>query len=753
MLLLENISKFYKTKGKTIRAVDDISLAFHKGEFVSILGLSGSGKTTLVSQIGGLDKPSEGCMKLSDVDTSNYKAQEWADYRLNNIGFVFQDFNLINHLTAKENIEIALSLSGHSSKEKSERAEELLRMMGLSDRKDQLPTQLSGGEKQRIAIARALANEPEIILADEPTGALDPDTSVQIMNILQDLANKGHLVIMVTHNKYLAKDYSTRIVELKAGKIINEEILDNHSDFIHRDGPVKRSSLEIGAALKIAFNNLKLRKKSTLFSLVSLIPSMILIFALMNFIFNLSAYREDFEPVTKAVLNDSASLYISPYTDDQLNGQVKRVYKSIADRRYNEEALETFRDSLVAPYDQDFLKEVRGIPGVVEVVEPAYFNIVIDNNEFVLVTLPPKKYMDKQYAIKPEDYPEDDEEGLIMSTEAMKVLKGKYSNDLTSHVGESYEIEMWGVNGVGFAYGVYNDQEDIMVTEVLNIFDAKAKTTLIENYYSGYIFIPYNMGMTLKHSFETTDFTLIATSSKGPLSTSEDERIFHGPLSVMDLLKPLREKTMLQSNYDLFRFREFAYVMPSNNFGLKHLVIIDESFGDEGQNTLRSMTNVFDSPYDDETYASASRTDTYLRYTLLGSSLFAILIIAIPSLLVCVILYISILLRVKEIGILKSIGARNRDILGIFTIEAGIVALVGTLVGMIIALPGIKVVHDLLENHYRISYYLGSNPMAYNIMGLVLAGIGALILVTGFGLLPGRKASRLQPNVLLKHVN
>ncbi len=215
MLKLENITKRYELKKKTVYAVNNVNLEFHKGEFVSILGLSGSGKTTLISQIGGLDQPTDGRIIVNGMDTSSFKQQDWNNYRKNNIGFVFQDFNLISHLTAKENIEIALSLSGLSPKEKSDRAEELLELMGITNQRDQLPKQLSGGQKQRVAIARALSNKPDIILADEPTGALDPDTSVQIMSILQSLAEKGYLVVMVTHDKYLARDYSTRIVELE----------------------------------------------------------------------------------------------------------------------------------------------------------------------------------------------------------------------------------------------------------------------------------------------------------------------------------------------------------------------------------------------------------------------------------------------------------------------------------------------------------------------------------------------------------
>ncbi len=752
MLKLEQLSKLYKTKGRVVRAIDSIDLEFEKGEFVSILGLSGSGKTTLVSQIGGLDSPSEGTLNINGVDTGDYSQQDWANYRLNNIGFVFQDFNLMSHLTAKENIEIALSLSGYTMKEKSDRADELLAMMGLSYCYNQLPTQLSGGEKQRVAIARALANRPEIILADEPTGALDPDTSVQIMTILKKLSKEGHLVIMVTHNKYLARDYSTRIVELSGGKVIKEEILESHVEYTEDHIPVKRSSLELTAAFKIAFNNLKLRKKSTMFSLVSLVPSIVLIFALVNLIFNLSGYRKDFEPITNAVLNSENVYYITPFTDERLDMDIKNMFKYITDKQFDYDKVNAFIEKLVQPYTKEQLKEIAEIKGVETVLDSMMFNVNIDNNDFIMVTLPPEAYQGYQYAVDEQNYPEDDEIGMILSLEAAKRLKGKYSDNLTAIEGEDLEVTLLGINGFGLSRFTYQEQRQNLSFQVLDVIDVKAKTTLIENYYGGYIFVPYDMGLKIYESFESSDLTMVATIPPDPLS-GETEPIVIGPLFVMDLLKPLREKTMLQDSYNLFSFREYSYMMPSNNYGIKRLVITDEDFDENSKAQLATYGEVYTSAYDEMTLSSAETTDRYIRYTIWGASAFALLIILIPSLLVCVILYISILLRIKEIGILKSVGARNKDVLYIFTIEAGIVAATGTTLGIIIALPVIKILQRLLENQYRISFYLGSNPMAYNVLGLVLAAVSAFVLVTMFGLLPGRKASKLEPNVLLKHIN
>ena len=204
MLELKNIKKSYKTGSFVQKALDDVSLQFRRNEFVSILGPSGSGKTTLLNIIGGLDHYDSGDLIINNKSTKNYKENDWNAYRNNCIGFIFQNYNLINHITILENVEMGMTLSGVSTKEKRRRAEEALEKVGLIEHAHKKPNQLSGGQMQRVAIARALANNPDIILADEPTGALDTKTSKQIMDLIKEIS-KDKLVIMVTHNKELAE--------------------------------------------------------------------------------------------------------------------------------------------------------------------------------------------------------------------------------------------------------------------------------------------------------------------------------------------------------------------------------------------------------------------------------------------------------------------------------------------------------------------------------------------------------------------
>ena len=223
MLELRGITKAYRTASLTQRALDSVSLAFRDNEFVAILGQSGSGKTTMLNIIGGLDHFDSGDLLIDSISTKNYRDRDWDAYRNNRIGFVFQAYNLIPHQSVLENVELALTLSGVSRKERRARALEALEGVGLADHVRKKPSQLSGGQMQRVAIARALVNDPEIVLADEPTGALDSQTSTQVMDLLHEVAS-DRLVIMVTHNPELAEQYATRIVELSDGRVISDTI-------------------------------------------------------------------------------------------------------------------------------------------------------------------------------------------------------------------------------------------------------------------------------------------------------------------------------------------------------------------------------------------------------------------------------------------------------------------------------------------------------------------------------------------------
>lgn len=281
MLELNDIKKDYVSGSTTVSALKGINLRFRDCEFVSILGQSGCGKTTMLNIIGGLDKYTSGDLKINGVSTKNYKDRDWDFYRNNSIGFVFQSYNLIPHQTVLSNVELALTLSGVSKAERKKRAIEALEKVGLGEQIHKKPNQMSGGQMQRVAIARALVNNPDILLADEPTGALDTETSIQIMELLKEIS-KDRLIIMVTHNPELAKDYSTRIVKLLDGVITDDSdpytLEDMEADIKAKEaakvkasekknkksGKKQKTSMSFFTALSLSFNNLMTKKTRTI---------------------------------------------------------------------------------------------------------------------------------------------------------------------------------------------------------------------------------------------------------------------------------------------------------------------------------------------------------------------------------------------------------------------------------------------------------------------------------------------------------
>lgn len=265
MLEIKNITKDYVTGDEVVHALRDVTISFRESELVSVLGHSGCGKTTLLNIIGGLDRYTSGDLIINGRSTTKYKSSDWDTYRNHSVGFIFQSYNLIPHQTVLSNVELALTLSGVSKAERRQRAKEALEKVGLGDQINKKPNQMSGGQMQRVAIARALVNDPDILLADEPTGALDSETSLQIMELIKEIA-KDRLVIMVTHNPELAEEYSTRIVKLVDGKIVSDSNPFNGEAPKEKKSHVtkgKKTSMSFGTALSLSRNNLMTKKGRT----------------------------------------------------------------------------------------------------------------------------------------------------------------------------------------------------------------------------------------------------------------------------------------------------------------------------------------------------------------------------------------------------------------------------------------------------------------------------------------------------------
>lgn len=258
MLELKHLKKYYKVGETTTKALDDVSVSFRNQEFVAILGPSGSGKTTMLNMIGGLDRYDSGNLVIEGKSTDDFKDSDWDAYRNNSVGFIFQSYNIIGHLSIIDNVEMGMTLSGVSGEEKKRRAKDALIRVGLEKHMNKRPNQLSGGQMQRVAIARAIANDPEILLADEPTGALDSETSDEIMQLIKELS-KERLVVMVTHNPELARQYADRIIEFADGKIQTDSNPYNGHDEV-TNFKLKHTKMSYWTALKLSFKNIMTKK-------------------------------------------------------------------------------------------------------------------------------------------------------------------------------------------------------------------------------------------------------------------------------------------------------------------------------------------------------------------------------------------------------------------------------------------------------------------------------------------------------------
>ncbi len=405
MLELKNITKSYKTRDFVLNALDDVSINFRDNEFVSILGASGSGKTTMLNIIGGLDQYNKGDLVIEGISTKEYKSSNWDQYRNSRVGFIFQSYNLIPHQTALSNVELALTLSGVSSKEREKRAIAALEEVGLIDHIHKLPNQLSGGQMQRVAIARALINDPEIVLADEPTGALDSKTSDQVMDLLTEIA-KDRLVVMVTHNPELAEKYTNRIVELKDGKIIGDsnpyKIGGHVIDSKKKTGKTNMSFL---TAISLSISNLLTKKGRTFTTAAAGSIGIIGIALVLALASGINLYIEGVEQDTMTAFPltiDSSGIDITSF----LTGNEDEVQE--VDENEEDEA--TFDEATLGDDEVPIVNTITSLFSFQNKNDLKSFKTHIDKNKGKIE--PHVKNIQYKYGITPQIYLEDAKSGV-----------------------------------------------------------------------------------------------------------------------------------------------------------------------------------------------------------------------------------------------------------------------------------------------------------------------------------------------------
>ena len=774
MLQVKNVKKSYTTGEFTQVALDGVNINFRENEFVAILGQSGSGKTTLLNIIGGLDQYDSGDLVINGKSTKNFKDADWDAYRNNSVGFVFQSYNLITHLSILDNVEMGMTLSGVSSDEKKKRASEVLERVGLKEHLHKKPNQLSGGQMQRVAIARALANDPDIILADEPTGALDTTTSEQIMDLIKEIAD-DKLVIMVTHNPELAEQYADRIVNFRDGHVINDSNpYSEVEDSSHYE--LKKTSMSFFTALKLSGKNIatkKWRTGLTAFAASIGIIGIALILSLSNgFQKQIDSFQSDAlaeYPITisqQAVNMDEESL-----SELRSEGPMskKEFVKSDEVFLYNpEESSITHKNDINQEYldylnklDPDWVRSI-GFTRIVgmnlvrkvdDEVKPVSVSSGISGqgssnggmtsmNGVGLSSYPApfredtESYLEKNYDVLAGSYPKSD-------TEMVLVVDSKNRIDQATMKNLGFDIEQ--ADAIKF--------DDIVGTE-LKLIDNNQyyEKTNLGNFVpkTDYTEMYHNAGMTLKISAvvrQKEDVQVAMLGSGIAYSDTLVEQIIDREKD-SDIVKAQKDSdvnvmTMEQLDDDakqtLLTYLGgdsapmMVYIYPKDFETKDKIVDYLDAYNDGKDNKEKIV-------YTDLASTVTEMTGGIMDGITLVLIAFASISLVVSLIMVGIITYISVLERTKEIGVLRALGARKKDITRVFNAETLIIGACSGLLGIAIAYALTFPVNQIIENMTGLTSVSQLNP----IHALLLVAISIILTLIG-GSIPAKMAAKKDP--------
>ncbi|WP_314793755.1 ATP-binding cassette domain-containing protein [Gemella sanguinis] len=765
MLQLKDIVKKYNTGGTEIEVLKKVNISFRESEFVSILGASGSGKTTLLNIIGGLDKYSSGDMLLMGRSTKEFTDRDWDSYRNGSIGFVFQSYNLIGHLSVIENVKLALSISGESNKENDLKAKKALEDVGLGDHLHKKPNQLSGGQMQRVAIARALVTDPKIILADEPTGALDSKTSVQIMELIKEIS-KEKLVIMVTHNPELARKYSDRIVSVKDG-----EIIEDTKPYIEQEGnndyELKKTAMAFSSAIKSSFKNLLTKKFRSLMTVVASSIGIISIGLVLAISSGMDKYiqtmqNENLSSMPITISSNQINFGIGEDNNTSDSSEENLVPKSRRDvhkNLYSEDALgngETF-----IKYIQENAKDYYS---AIDFAKGYQIKALTKNTKGDIVDVKTDGQDNSRgntiFSVLPED------KSLIMNQfEIVKSLDQSFEypkgNEVVLFTAKNNEIDKNVLKALGYSENDKVKYEDILGKE-FSIVDNNNYYTKVENR-----FVPaavdekmYNAGTKVKivaiakakDSFTVPQFTLGYTKElqDSLLSKEASSEI------VKEQEKDKSKNILTNTKMDNAVATEVLSGLGANTEP-SSILIYPKTFNDRDKiaNTIseynKKVAEKYGAGTEDYNKYSITYSDMAKQMTSIMSQMidtitliltaFAGISLIVSSIMIGILTYVSVVERTKEIGILRAIGARKKDITRIFIAEAGLIGFISGAVGVIVssglALPISKTIAKALKiDNFSAGLDIKSA------VGLILLSV---ILTLIASVIPSRMAAKKDP--------
>lgn len=770
MLQLKNIKKDYVVAGLPIPALSGITLEFQKNEFVSILGASGSGKTTLLNIIGGLDRYTSGDLLVEGKSTKKFSNNDWDAYRNATIGFVFQSYNLISHLSVLDNVEMALRLSGVSAKERKERATKVLGEVGLADHIHKKPNQLSGGQMQRVAIARALVNNPKILLADEPSGALDSKTSTQILELIKDIS-KDRLVIMVTHNTELAHNFSDRIVQLVDGRVVEDtrpvhikkENLSQHKLLN------KKTSMNYMTALKTSFKNLLTKKGRTLITAVAGSIGIIGIALVLSISSGMTNYVDDMQSDTLAGFPLTVSSVVSTdaFADPaQRMGDLTSIDGSFIDEpiiyAYDEENNTTLHTNIVTDDFLEYLDQMDtelynsisytraiSLNIVAETDAGGYTKVVSSQstNPFtsagtVLNEIPNSpEFIQSQYDVLDGVYPTAYDE-LVLIVDSQNQI----DVSILESLGISIEADYTFSDFIGQTFKVIPN--DLYYTSTGSTYIPETDYDMLYNSTDA---ISISIVGILRVSEDASTellssgigYTTFLTDYMIDINLTSDIVIAQEADKTLNVLTGQPFNTQL--TYDIIMRTIGGDSAPTGvqiypvSFDSKDLI---KDYLDAYNVGLDEVDSII---YTDLAETISSTISTLISTITIILAAFAGISLVVSSIMIGIITYVSVIERTKEIGIMRSLGARKKDISRIFNAETVLIGftsgVIGVLIAMVLNIPLNMIINGLIGVTGFSTLTLTSS------LGLIVL---STILTLVAGLIPSGIAARKDPVVALR---
>lgn len=786
-LKLDNIKKTYKN-GEVVTALKGVSIGFRENEFVSILGPSGCGKTTLLNIIGGLDRYDSGDLIINGMSTRKFRNSDWDAYRNRSIGFVFQSYNLIGHQTVLQNVEIAMTLSGVSASERKRRAKQALVDVGLSDQMKKKPNQLSGGQMQRVAIARALVNDPDIILADEPTGALDSHTSVQIMEILKEVA-KTRLVIMVTHNGELAAQYSSRIIRLLDGEIQSDSnpITETETNSMPEQTPqkkkFKKTSMSLFTATSLSFRNLLTKRGRTIITSFAGsigIIGVALVLALSN---GLSLYMSRMQadtlsgfPITVSTGEQTINMGRPGW-----NNTKSTTYKEYPGDNvlysYDREKNSTKHSNIITQVYLDYIGKLETeLPGMVNNISYTHgvnINLLAKGQDTVV------KYATSAVS------------SMTPSSNMMESAGGSvYWQELPEN--NDFILSLYDLIGDGSRLPESKNEVVLVVDKYNRIDKAFFEKLGLTNDTVKYKLTDFIGKSILKvipnNNYYTKNRELFTAASP-----SDYDKLYNSDsgtqLTIVGILRQKEDasSSYLSSGIAYTTALTAAVVADSQNSDIAKAqegsdkdVLLGTPFANDkakdnalltlGANAMPTGINIYPKDYaskdkikeyldkynegkadvDQLIYSDLAETITSITGTLLNTVTyvvvgFAAISLLVSTIMIAIITYVSVIERTKEIGILRSVGARKKDISRVFNAETLIIGFTAGVLGVGLSYLLTIPINTIISNLAGITGIANLNPMH----GILLI-VGSMVLTLIAGFIPSRMAAKKDPVVALR---